>query len=237
VTVDVLAIGAHPDDVEIGIGGLVHKLVRRGLTVGILDLTQGELASRGTPRERHEEAGDAARVLGVAIRENAGLPDGHIANSAEHQQTLIPLLRALRPHTVVAPMPDDRHPDHDAAHTLVRDANYFSGLIQINSGNEPHRAERMYFYRVYGDPTPPTFVVDISEDFDTKIQALEAYTSQFHNPDFEGELTYVSSEAFWESIRTRAQYWGSRIGTAYGESLHALAPVAVDLPPGLEGRR
>jgi len=181
-----------------------------------------------------EEAGNAAGILGVAIRENARLPDSRITNSAEHQRTLIPLFRTLRPRIIFAPMPNDRHPDHEAAHALVRDANYFAGLARINSGDRPHRAERMYFYRVYGDPTPPTFVVDISEHFDTKIEALRAYGSQFCNPDYDGEFTYVSSEAFWESIRTRALYWGSRIGTAYGEPVYAEVPVALDLPPGLE---
>jgi len=235
VTVDVLAIGAHPDDVELGIGGLVHKLTGRGYAVAILDLTRGELSTRGTVEEREQEARQAAAILGVCARENAGLPDGAVANTTEYQRRVIPHLRALRPKLLLAPMHGDRHPDHSVAHTLVRDADYFAGLGKIETGHEPHRTPHVYYYHPYfEDGDPPQFVLDITEHFEAKLDALKAHASQFFNPDYPGKPTYIASERFWESIRTRAAYWGRRIDASYGEPLYADRPVPMDLPPGLE---
>ena len=233
-SVDVLAVGAHPDDVEVGIGGLVRKLAHRGVRVGILDLTEGELATRGSVEERRNEAREAARLLGVSRRANAGLPDGGLTNTKEMQAVVISHLRAFHPRVLIASLDNDRHPDHEAAHALVRDANYFAGLRRIDTGQQPHRAGVVYYYRVYGETTPPTFVVDITDTFDEKLAALRAYASQLHNPTYPGEATYVSSRGLWEAIQSRAAYWGSRIGVAYGEPLYAQTPVGLDLPPGLE---
>lgn len=232
--VDVLAIGAHPDDVELGVGGTVCKLVRQGYRVGILDLTQGEMATRGSVDERRAEAREAASQLGVTIRENAGLPDGAVANSDAMRRTLIKLLRTFRARVIIAPMERDRHPDHDAAHALVRDSNYLAGLARVDDGQEPHRAKTVYFYRVYGDATAPQLVVDISETYESKEAALRAYRSQLYNPTYAGDPTYVSSEAFWNSIAVRAAYWGARIGAAYGEPLYCEGPVPLQTVPGLE---
>jgi len=232
VTVDVLAISPHPDDVEIGVGGLLHKLARRAHAVAILDLTGGELASRGTVDERRAEAAEAARILRAATRESAGLADGHIANTPAQRLEVIPFIRALRPRVILAPRPD-RHPDHGAAGDLVRDANFFAGVAAVDTGQEPYRAPIVYFYTVHGDPEPPSLVVDISEDFEEKLAALRAYRSQFHNPGYEGAPTYVSSPAFWDAIQTRAAYWGSCIRARYGEPLYSEGPVGVAFPPGL----
>ena len=232
--VDVLCVGAHPDDVEVGIGGLVRKMTAAGHAVGILDLTRGEMGSRGMVEERRAEASEAARILGVSCRENAGLPDGALANTAEQQHVLVPILRSFRAKVLILPHLNDRHPDHASAQALVRDANYFAGLAKI-AGGEPHRASHLYYYRVYGDPESPSMIVDVSDTFEAKIEALRAHRTQFFNPTYTGEPTYVSSEAFWESIRNRAAYWGSRIGVTYGETLYALEPIPVTFPPGLEG--
>ncbi len=234
MTVDVLAVGAHPDDVEVGIGALVHKLARSGKRVAILDLTRGEMGSRGTPEERRVEALEAARILGATPRENAGLPDGSVANIPEQRQALIPILRTLRPSVLLAPMQNDRHPDHHAAHFLVRDANYLAGLTRIDTGQEPYRIPRMYFYPVYIENRIPDLIVDVSEDFEAKLEALAAFQSQFYNPAYDGPPTYISSEAFWQSFRTRAAYLGGRIGAAYGEPLYIDGPLGVAFPPGLE---
>lgn len=235
MNVDVLAVGAHPDDVELGIGGLVHKLTQRGLSVAILDLTRGEMSSRGTVEERAEEGRNAAAILGVACRENAGLPDSAVANTTEQQRRVIPLLRALRPKVLIAPMRGDRHPDHAAAHDLVKEADYFSGLARIETGHEPYRTPRIYFYHPYfEESSAPTFIVDISAHFDAKMAALKAHASQFFNPDYPGVPTYVASKGFWESIQTRAAYWGRRVNVTYGEPLFADRSVGIDLPPGLE---
>ena len=235
LTVDVLAVGAHPDDVEIGIGGFMSKLARHGLRTGILDLTEGEMSTRGTVEERRQEADDAACVLGAVRRENACLPDAGLANTTEFQRRVIPYIRSFRPRVLIAPMAPDRHPDHAAAHELMRDANFFSGLARIDSDHPPHRTPVVYYYQVHGLMESPTFIADISDDFDTKLEALRAHRSQFHNPEYQGPATYISSTAFWESIRNRAAWLGSRISAAYGEGLFALEPVAVNFPPGLEG--
>lgn len=232
--IEVLAVGAHPDDVELGVGGLVHKLTSQGRTVAIVDLTRGEMSSRGTVEEREGEAEAAAQVLGVAQRRNAGLPDGAIADETGQQRALIPWIRAFRPRVLLAPMSNDRHPDHHAAHYLVRSANYFAGLTSIETGHEPYRAPRIYSYAPYMDERMPEFVVDVSGHFDAKTEALRAHASQFHNPEYDGPPTYIASAEFWQSIRTRAVYWGSRIGAEYGEPLFAQTPVAIAFPPGLE---
>lgn len=232
--VEVLAIGAHPDDVEVGIGGLMFKLAGQGLQTGILDLTRGEMGTRGTPEERAVEAAEAAKVLGVGHRANAGLPDGGVADCEDQRLTVIRWLRLFRPRILLAPFDADRHPDHEAAHHLVRNANYLAGLERIETDRPPHRASTVYYYRVYGDSTPPQLIVNISEEFEVKMNALKAYRSQFHNPEYAGTPTYVSSEGFWQSIQTRAAHWGQHIGAAYGETLYALEPIAVDVPPGVE---
>lgn len=232
--VDVLAVGAHPDDAELGIGGLLHKLARRGYRVGILDLTRGEMSTRGTVEERAAEAAEAARILGAVRRENAALPDAGVANTAEFQRRVIPFLRSFRPRILLATMDNDRHPDHSAAHHLIRDASDFAGLARIVTGHEPYRPRVLYGYHPYREHGMPGLIVDISDDFDAKIEALRAHASQFFNPAYGAPTTYISGEAFWESIRTRAAYWGSRIGVRYGEALYAREAVGVDLPPGLE---
>jgi len=230
---DVVAVGAHPDDVEVGVGGIVAKLARQGKRVAIVDLTEGELASRGSVDERRAEAAAAAAILGVAHRVNAKLPDGGIANNDAMRRTVIGILRTLRPAVLLCPMHTDRHPDHDAAHYLVRDANYLAGLAKIDTGQAPHRAPRVFYYRVYGETSAPNAVIDISETFETKREALRAYRSQLFNPQYEGTATYVSSEAFWNGIEARAAYWGARIGAAYGEPIYCDGPVGLESLPAL----
>ncbi len=231
---DVLAIGAHPDDADLGVGGTLLRLAEQGLKVGILDLTRGEAGTRGTVEERAAEAEEAAKGLGVATRRNAGLPDGGVANSDEQRKRLIPLLRELRPRIILSHLDGDRHPDHNAAHGLVRDANFFAGVASVEGAGEPYRASAMYYYRPYMDGEPePTWVMDISEFMERKLEALQAFRSQLYNPGYEGEDTVVSSRAFWDSIETRAAYWGGRSQVRYGEPLYADGPIALTSLPGL----
>jgi bacillithiol biosynthesis deacetylase BshB1 len=231
---DLLAVGAHPDDADLGVGGLLAKSAARGLRVAMLDLTRGELASRGTPDERQEEAARAAGILGVAHRVNACLPDGGLANVDEQRLAVIRHIRALRPRVLLLPGRPDRHPDHEAAHELVRAANFFAGLARIDTGQEPWRAPTVYFYHPYYQAADsPALLVDISDHFDIKLAALAAYASQFHNPSRDEPETYVSSARFWEDIRTRAAFWGSQAGVRYAEPLHHAGPLGVDWPPGL----
>lgn len=234
MNVDLLAVGAHPDDAELGVGGILRKAVQAGKQVAILDLSRGELGTRGTPELREEEARAAAAVLGVQYRENAGLPDGALANVPAQQQAVAGFIRTFRPRVLLAPMAPDRHPDHIAAHALVRDANFLAGLSKWQAPGEPYRAEHAYYYLAYHEPSvAPAFVVDVSAQFEDKLQALRAHASQFHNPAFAGKETMVSSEQFWEGIRVRAAYWGQRIGVQYGEPLHAEQTLGLTLPPGL----
>jgi N-acetylglucosamine malate deacetylase 1 len=209
VSLDVLAIGAHPDDADLGLGGTLIKLARSGARVGILDLTEGELSTRGTVEERRAEAREAAERLGLSLRRNAYLPDGGIQNDTHQRQTVVEILRALKPRMVLHHHPIDRHPDHETAHRLVRDAIFMAAVAKF-PGGEPHRVEQVFLYHPYGDyDGPPAWVMDITGVLDDKLNALKAYRSQLYNPEFEGPATYVSSKAFWEGISTRAEYWVS----------------------------
>ena len=231
---DLLAVGAHPDDVDLGVGGLLHKYARQGRRVGILDLTRGEMGSRGTPEERDMEAQTAAGILGAVVRDNACLPDGAVANTSEQQHRVISFIRQYRPRILLATMEKDRHPDHHAAHALVRDAAYFSGLRKIETGCAPYRPPYIYYFHPYEEARMPDFIIDISDDFEAKLSALRAHASQFHNPNYSGPTTRIASAEFWDSIQTRAAYWGSRIQVRFGEALYNNGPAAVDLLPGLE---
>jgi bacillithiol biosynthesis deacetylase BshB1 len=230
----VLAVGAHPDDVELGVGGTLHNLAQRGFAVGILDLTRGEMSTRGTVEERAVEAANAAQLLGAARRENAGIPDAAVANTNQLQLAVIPFIRAFRPKTLIVPMRDDRHPDHAAAYHLMRDAAFFAGLAKIETGHDPFRPQFIYYYHPYYEsPATPQLVVDITGSFDAKLAAIRAHTTQFYNPGKPGPQTYISTQSFWEGIRIRAVYWGSRIGVGYGEPLYFDGPIGVAVPPSL----
>ncbi len=235
MNVDVLAIGAHPDDVELGVGGTLLLLADQDHHVCILDLTRGEAGSRGTVKERMKEADKAAGLLDVEDRYNAELPDGALTNSTEQQRKLIPFIRTLRPTVILCHRRNDRHPDHRAAYDLVRDANFFSGVASIATDDGPYRAPYIYYYNPYfDDDAAPDIVIDVSEVFEDKLKALESYKSQLFNPGYEGPGTLVSSEEFWDAIRTRAAYWGSRIGVDYGEPLYTDGPLPLTTLPGLE---
>ncbi len=233
-TVDVLAIGAHPDDVELACGGLLINLKRQGKRVAVLDLTRGEMGTRGDVEQREKEAKAAAYIMGIRFREDAELPDSRLANTTEQQRAIIPFIRKYRPKIICALMAPDRHPDHAAAHALSRDANYYSGLAQIDTGQEPYRAPRIYYFYPYAELAgAPPCVVDISEVFETKMKALQAYESQFHNPHFPGPATQISSKEFWEGIETRARYWGGRIGVEFGEPMYTDSPLKLATLPDL----
>lgn len=220
----------------------MRKLASQGFRTGILDLTQGELGTRGSIEERAAESREAARILGVTRRENARLPDGGLADGPDQRNVLVPLLRSFRPKVLLAPMTGDLHPDHEAAHHIVRTANHLAGLARLmpECGFEPWRAPHVYFYAVYRDPAMPAFLCDVTEQFPAKLDALRAYASQFHNPAYQGKKTSISTQEFWDSITARAAYWGSRLSggprAAYAECLYADGPVEIAHLPGLEKR-
>lgn len=236
-TLDVLAFAAHPDDVELCAGGTVCRLANEGYAVGIVDFTQGELGSRGTPEGRLEEAARAAAIIGLAARANLGLPDGAIANTKANQRKVIEAIRRYRPHVVLLNAPACRHPDHGAAARLAADALFYAGLRKVETAESdgtpqaPWRPHHALHY-MQAIPFDPTLVVDVTDVWEQRIAALQAFRSQFFNPDYEPGAdepeTYVSNPAFFAWIEARARTFGYRIGATYGEPLlYRHGPVGV----------
>ncbi len=223
VNLSILAIAVHPDDIELGCAGILIKHAQAGENIGILDLTHGELGTRGTAEIRLQEAADAAKVMGVKVRENAGMRDGFFANDEAHQLQLIPYLRRWRPDIVIANALEDRHPDHGRAGKLISDACFLSGLRKVETiyegqSQDPWRPRRV-FHMIQDRQVAPTFIVDISDVFETKLEAIQCYRSQFHNPGSDEPETYISSQNFLEQIKFRDALLGKRIGTRFGEGL------------------
>lgn len=218
---DILAIGVHPDDLELGCGGTLVKHAQLGQKVGILDLTQGELGTRGTPELRLLEAQDAANIMGIAVRENAGMADGFFQNDKEHQLKLVHYIRKYRPKIVIANALEDRHPDHGRAGKLISDACFLAGLSKIETTHEglPQQAWRpkRVFHMIQDRFLEPDFIVDITAVMDIKMASVLAYKSQFHDPGSSEPLTYISADGFMDKIRSRALLLGKRIGAGYGE--------------------
>lgn len=225
---DILAIGAHPDDVELTCGGALLKASRQGYRTAILDLTKGEMGTRGTPELREAEAAEAARVLGVSRRINAELPDASIHNNDYTRRTIVALLRNLKPRLVILPFPVGRHPDHRVASELCRDACFLSGIVKYAGEGEAHKVEKVIYTQAYReDPVKPTFIVDISEYFEKKLEAIKCYESQFDGVIAAGEL-YPTGQPLFDLIRTQNQHYGSLIRTAYGEPFMTQEAVRVD---------
>jgi len=220
--VDILAFGAHPDDIELGCGGSIVKAVAEGKKVGLVDLTRGELGTRGSAEIRKEEAEKAAAILGVAFRKNLGFRDGFFVNDEAHQLSIIALLRAHQPELVLCNAIDDRHIDHAKGSQLVSDACFLSGLAKIEtldtdgSTQAPWRPARVYHYIQWKEITPD-FVLDISEHIDQKMESIQAYSSQFYDQKSKEPATPISSKNFLESVRYRAQNLGRLTGVAAAE--------------------
>ena len=221
---DVLAIGVHPDDVELGCSGALAVEIQRGKKAGIVDLTQGELGTRGTIETRYAEAKKAAEIIGVSARENLKMRDGFFKNDEEHQLTLIRAIRKYRPEVILANALDDRHPDHGRAGHLISDACFLSGLVKINTldenGKEQEKWRPKYILHYIQDwYHEPDLLIDISDVFDQKMKSIEAYSTQFHvsGQKEEGLQTYISTPDFLESVIARARMLGKRIGVKYAE--------------------
>jgi bacillithiol biosynthesis deacetylase BshB1 len=223
--VDLLVFGPHPDDIEIGIGGAVARQARLGASVGLCDLTRGELASNGTVEERQAEAEEAARVMGAAWRRNLGWPDGDITLAPDRMVTAVELIRACRPRAVAAPYWEDRHPDHRTASEAIRRAVFNSGLRRYAADGEAWRPEWIVYYFI-NDGTTPSFVVDVSDDYDTKRRALDCYRSQFQPPA--GVATRLTSPRFRQLIESRDAQLGALAGVAFAEGFVVREPVRRD---------
>lgn len=218
---DLLAFGVHPDDVELSCSGVLLVEKSNGKKTGIVDLTEGELGTRGTAETRYLEAADAARILGVDIRENLQLADGFFKNDEDHQRKVIQVIRKYQPEIVICNAPEDRHPDHGRSARLVSDASFLSGLMKIETTDngiiqDAWRPKYVLHY-IQDRYLKPDFVVDISAVFEKKIEAIKAYKTQFHNPGIDGPQTYISTPDFLDSVIYRYKMFGKMIGVKYAE--------------------
>jgi len=219
---DILVLAAHPDDAEISCAGTIARHIAMGHKVGIVDFTKGELGTRGTVEIRASEAAEAAKILGVSIRENLGLRDGFFENNATHQLEVIRVIRKYQPSIVLANAVYDRHIDHGRGASLAYDACFLSGLVRIDTKDEngksqpPWRPGVVYHY-IQSLYIEPDFIVDVSDYWDIKIEALKAFKSQFYDPQSAEVQTYISSPGFVKMIEARASDWGYAIGVKYGE--------------------
>jgi len=234
MNVDILAIGAHPDDLELGCGGTIAKFVQQGKKVVLCDLTQGELGTRGTKHIRVKEAQEAAHILGVVARPNLHIPDGDIEVNKKNMLKIITLIREFRPALLIIPYGVERHPDHVHTSELCREAWYYSGLEKIKTKlhgkpQERHRPHH-YFEFMQWHEFDPAFIVDITSAFDLKMNAVRAHASQFFNPGSTESETKLSRPDFLEVIETRCRYFGSKIGVKYGEPFMTKWSLGIDSP-------
>jgi bacillithiol biosynthesis deacetylase BshB1 len=233
-SVDILAIAAHRDDVELTCGGTLIKAAARGQRTAIIDLTQGEMGTRGSAELRAQEASRAAEILGVAARENLALPDAGIENTPETRRRVASLIRKFRPRIVIAPAPRGRHPDHRVAAELIRDASFLAGLAKLDAATPPHRPTKVIHCLTYRqDFEKPTFVVDISAEFEQKMAAVRCYGSQFDGAIQAGEV-YPTGEPLYDVVRHNAAHYGSLIRTRYGEPFFTYETMRVDDIAALE---
>jgi bacillithiol biosynthesis deacetylase BshB1 len=232
--VDILAIAAHRDDVELTCAGTLLKAVDAGYRVGILDLTAGETGTRGSASLRQEEAERAARILGVSERLNAGLPDAHLHNSEEARRVVVEHIRHFAPRVVILPFPIGRHPDHRVASELGRDASFLAGLQRYDAPGAPHRPHKLLYALSYReDPVKPTFVVDISSQFERKLAAIKCYSSQFDGAKAAGEI-FPTGQDLYSLVETQNAHYGSLIRKRYGEPFFTHETMEVDNVINLE---
>lgn len=229
---DILAIGAHPDDVELGCSATLAKEISLGKKVGILDLTRGELGTRGSAEIRDKEAVAAAKILGVELRENLAFADGFFKNDKEHQLKVIEIIRKYQPEIVLCNAIDDRHIDHGKGSKLVSDACFLSGLRRIetnidNNKQDAWRPKHVYHY-IQWKNIEPDFVVDVSGFIDKKMEAIKAYESQFYDPNSNEPTTPIASKNFLDSLDYRARDLGRLVGAEHAEGYTTERYVAVD---------
>ncbi len=224
---DILVFASHPDDAELAMGGTIAKFVKNGKKVGIIDLTAGEMGTRGSVETRQKEAAESSKILGINARENLGLPDGKLKLNDEFVEAVITQIRRFKPTVIFAPYFNDRHPDHVGTSRIVKEAFFFSGLSKIVTefGGEPQHPFRPYkiFYYMQYYEFEPSFIFDISETFEIKMKSMQAYGTQFFNEKkkLEEPETFISQLNFIKFIEARARYFGFKIGKDYGEPFYS----------------
>jgi bacillithiol biosynthesis deacetylase BshB1 len=226
-TADLLFIAAHPDDLELAAGGMIAKAAADGVSAGMLELTHGEMGTRGTPQIRSREARAAARILGVRFREQLDFGDGNLRTGREEELQLIDFIRRVRPRLVFAPWPDERHPDHVRTGQIVTDASFYAGLRQINTKFPAHRPQAVVYY-LQNYVLPPSFVVDVTDHWKTKMKAIGAFKSQFFDAKSKEPKTNLADKKFLEIIDARGKHFGAMIGVSYGEAFVTKQPPRVD---------
>lgn len=230
---DVIIFGAHPDDAELAMGGTIAKLTSNGLKVGLIDLTQGEMGTRGDLITRFNEATDAASILKTSFRENLKLEDGNIELTRENSFKAITVIRKYKPKIIFAPYFKDRHPDHIKASKLIKEAIFYSGLSKLKlpgNGNdkEAYRPEKLFYYmQTY--TFEPSFIIDIDDYFESKMKAIKAFKTQFYDPKSSEPETFISRPEFLNFIESRAMFYGFKIGKKYGEAFFCDEEIELDI--------
>lgn len=220
--IDILALASHPDDAELGCAGTLIKHAKAGLKVGVVDLTRGELGTRGTPEQREAEAAASAKLMGLSARENLGLPDGFFQNSEAHQLKVVAAIRKFRPEVVLANAFYDRHPDHGRGSDLAFTACFLAGLAKVKTKDDtgadqqPWRPKALYHY-IQSQLIKPDIVVDVSAEWDQKMNAIKAFKSQFFDPNSKEPVTFISTPEFMSLLESRGIEMGHAIGVKYGE--------------------
>jgi bacillithiol biosynthesis deacetylase BshB1 len=229
---DVIVFGAHPDDAELAMGGTITKLTSNGLNVGLIDLTQGEMGTRGDLETRNKEATKAASILNASFRENLKLQDGNIELTRENSFKVIASIRKYKPKIVFAPYFKDRHPDHIKASQLVKEALFYSGLSKLQilgkNSDEAYRPEKLFYY-MQSYTFDPSFIIDIDDYFENKMKAIKAFKTQFHDPTSSEPETFISRPEFLNFIESRALFYGFKIGKKYGEAFYCEEEIELDL--------
>ena len=225
--VDVLAVSAHPDDLELTCGGTLARLAAGGRKFGVVDLTRGEMGTRGSAEQRKEEARRAAEILGASFRRTLDFGDGGLRTGRAEELVLIEEIRRARPRLLLAPFPEDRHPDHARAGRLAADAAYYAGLRKIATASPAHRPQQVLFFSAMYEQRPD-FVVDVSATHETKMRAIRAFASQFHDPSSSAPQTMLSQETFLAFVEGRARNAGGLIGVAFGEGFRSMRPPRID---------
>jgi bacillithiol biosynthesis deacetylase BshB1 len=229
MAVDALAFGPHPDDVELAMGGTLLKLQAAGYRTGIVDLTSGEMGTRGSSELRAREAEEAAKRLGVSVRRNLDLGDGRLEPSATAKRKVAEVIRELKPRIVFTNYPENNHPDHTASGPLVAEASYLAGLPKLEATGEPHRPNRVLYYLV-PHKVAPSFIVDVTAFHEKKMNAVRAYASQFHAPGSSDPQTFISQPGFLSRVEAHDRYYGALIDADFGEAFYLREAMAVDDP-------
>ncbi|MCS7041408.1 MAG: bacillithiol biosynthesis deacetylase BshB1 [Bryobacteraceae bacterium] len=223
---DVLAIAAHPDDIEQTCGGALLRMAAMGYRTGALDLTAGDMGTRGTPEERIRESKEAARILGLAFRENLRMPDARLENNIGLRMTLMAVIRRLKPRVVILPYWEARHPDHYHASVLGFEASFLAGIRKLDDQSEPHRPFKVVYASMYAN-VAPSFVVDITPYFEQRMESLFAYASQY-GESAEGAALFPGREEIYDRLRSIARFYGNLIGAKYGEPYVVKETLRVD---------